>query len=183
MIKTIYLAGGCFWGMEHLIKGIKGVISTTVGYANGDKESNANYKTVCSGNTGFQETVKVTYDPSVVSLDFILFAYFSVVHVEQRNQQGNDIGTQYQAGVYYTNDEDLETINRIFDIEKNNEEFYVKCGKLVNFYDAEEYHQDYLDKNPNGYCHISFVDMNKIKNIKDTHINYTKPAKELIKEL
>ena len=184
MNKTIYLAGGCFWGMEHLMESIKGVVSTTVGYANGNSLEEANYKTVCLGNTRFRETVKVIYDSSIVSLDFILFAYFNVIHPEQKKQQGNDIGDQYQTGIYYIDEDSKKTIERIYNLEKSaQKEFYVEFKELENFYSAEEYHQKYLDKNPNGYCHISFSDINKITKIDASSFVYDKPSKEKIKEL
>ena len=149
--KTIYLAGGCFWGMEKLMQSIPGVIDVVSGYANGTNESDANYTTVCTGRTGFRETVRVTYDPNRVSLDQLLFAYFEVVDPTAVNRQGHDIGTQYQAGVYYSDTESQVSVERIFAIERARTlGFSVEAGPLLNFFPAEEYHQDYLDKNPDG---------------------------------
>ncbi|MBQ6720467.1 MAG: peptide-methionine (S)-S-oxide reductase MsrA, partial [Oscillospiraceae bacterium] len=101
---VIYLAGGCFWGLEQLMQSIPGVIDAQSGYANGTGEADANYSAVCAGDTGFRETVRVEYDPEQVSLDALLLAYFYVIDPTVQNRQGNDIGTQYQTGVYYTND-------------------------------------------------------------------------------
>ncbi len=102
--NVIYLAGGCFWGMEHLMQSIPGVIDAESGYANGTCEADADYKTVCKGENGFRETVRVEYDPEQVSLDALLLAYFYVIDPTVENRQGNDRGSQYQTGVYYTNE-------------------------------------------------------------------------------
>ena len=107
--NVIYLAGGCLWGREQLMQSIPGVIDAESGYANGTGEQDANYSAVCTGDTGFQETVRVEYDPEQVSLDALLLAYFYVIDPTVQNRQGNDIGTQYQTGVYYTNDAAKET--------------------------------------------------------------------------
>ena len=153
--NVIYLAGGCFWGMEQLMQSIPGVIDAQSGYANGTCEADATYQTVCKGGTGFRETVRVEYDPEQVSLDALLLAYFYVIDPTVQNRQGNDRGSQYQTGVYYTNDKVRETVERIADIERGrSEKFFVEIGPLKNYYPAEEYHQNYLEKNPNGYCHI-----------------------------
>ena len=111
--NVIYLAGGCFWGMEHLMQSIPGVIDAESGYANGTCEADADYKTVCKGETGFREAVRVEYDPGQVSLDALLLAYFYVIDPTVENRQGNDRGSQYQTGVYYTNESAKETVERI----------------------------------------------------------------------
>ena len=158
--NVIYLAGGCFWGIEQLMQSIPGVIDAQSGYANGSGEAEANYPIVSTGKTGFRETVRVEYDPEQVSLDALLLAYFYVIDPTVENRQGNDVGTQYQTGVYYTNDKAKETVERIAEIERSrSRSFKVEIGPLVNFYPAEEYHQDYLAKNPNGYCHIPLAEM------------------------
>ena len=158
--NVIYLAGGCFWGMEQLMQSIPGVIDAESGYANGTCEADADYKTVCAGNTGFRETVRVEYDPEQVSLDSLLLAYFYVIDPTVQNRQGNDRGSQYQTGVYFTNESARETVKRIAEIERGrSEKFFVEIGPLKNFYSAEEYHQNYLEKNPNGYCHIPRAEM------------------------
>ena len=157
---VIYLAGGCFWGMEQLMQSIPGVIDAQSGYANGTCEADADYRTICKGGTGFRETVRVEYDPEQVSLDALLLAYFYVIDPTVENRQGNDIGSQYQTGVYYTNDRARETVERIAEIERGrSKKFFVEIGPLKNYYPAEEYHQDYLEKNPNGYCHIPRTEM------------------------
>ena len=150
--NVIYLAGGCFWGMEQLMQSIPGVIDAESGYANGTCEADADYKTVCKGETGFREAVRVEYDPEQVSLDALLLAYFYVIDPTVQNRQGNDRGSQYQTGVYFTNESARETVKRIAEIERGrSEKFFVEIGPLKNYYPAEEYHQNYLEKNPNGY--------------------------------
>lgn len=155
--KTIYFAGGCFWGTEHYFKMIKGVIGTTVGYANSIME-NPSYKDVCSGDTLAAETVKVDYDPSLVSLEFLTRMFFHAIDPTSLNRQGNDIGTQYRTGIYYTDNEDLAEIYKVFEEQRSTTEgeIVVEVKALQNFYAAEDYHQDYLDKNPDGYCHLPF---------------------------
>lgn len=154
-IKEIYVAGGCFWGTEHYIKQVKGVISTEVGYANGITK-NPTYEEVCTDKTQFAETVHITYDPAVVSLEFLLHLYFKAIDPTSINRQGNDRGTQYRTGVYYADASDRPTIERVFADEQAHTtgKIAVELLPLKNFYTAEEYHQDYLDKNPMGYCHI-----------------------------
>lgn len=153
--KEIYLAGGCFWGTEHYFKQIDGVVNTEVGYANGYTE-NPTYKEVCTDKTGFAETVHVTYDPSKVSLRFLLEMYFKAINPTSINRQGNDRGTQYRTGVYYVDKEDEPIIRKTFEEEQKqiHGQLAVENLPLKNFYTAEEYHQDYLDKNPTGYCHL-----------------------------
>lgn len=161
MTKDIYFAGGCFWGTEHYFKQIAGVVLTEVGYANGNTES-PTYKDVCTDTTGFAETVHVVYDPDIVSLQFLTDMYFHAIDPTSLNQQGHDHGTQYRTGIYYTDADDLTTLSRVYDEkqEETKEKFVVELLPLRNFYRAEEYHQDYLDKNPDGYCHlpVSFFD-------------------------
>ena len=115
--RVIYLAGGCFWGMEHLMQSIPGVVDACSGYANGTGAADANYPTVCTGETGFRETVRVTYDPAQVSLEALLLAFFYVIDPTLLNQQGNDRGTQYQTGIYYTGETDRRTVERIVLLE------------------------------------------------------------------
>ena len=127
--NVIYLAGGCFWGMEQLMQSIPGVIDAESGYANGTCEADADYKTVCKGETGFRETVRVEYDPEQVSLDALLLAYFYVIDPTVQNRQGNDRGSQYQTGVYFTNERARETVKRIAEIERGrSEKFFVEIG-------------------------------------------------------
>ena len=165
--KVIYLAGGCFWGMQKAIDLLNGVLHTEVGYANGNKE-NPTYEEVCTGELDARETVKVIYDPEQISLEKILKAFFLCINPTQTNQQGNDIGSQYQTGVYYDDEEDLPIIEKVFEEKKKETfRFCVECAECKNFYTAEEYHQKYLDKNPTGYCHISKVELDEVKKLNE----------------
>ena len=156
MIREIYLAGGCFWGVEGYFKRIEGVKDTTCGYANG-KTANPSYEDVCRHNTGHAETVKVLFDTDVINLEDLLIYYFRIIDPVSVNKQGNDVGTQYRTGIYYTDESLLPVIKAAVEREqrKYNEKIAVEVLPLENFYSAEEYHQNYLDKNPNGYCHIN----------------------------
>lgn len=181
--NVIYLAGGCFWGLEHLMQSIPGVMDAQSGYANGTGESDANYQTVCNGDTGFRETVRVEYDPEQVSLDALLLAYFYVIDPTVQNRQGNDWGSQYQTGVYYTNERAKETVERIAAIERGRSQtFFVEIGPLINFYPAEEYHQNYLEKNPGGYCHIPREEIELFSRLRIDPGDYQKPAAETIRD-
>ena len=153
--KDIYLAGGCFWGTEHYFKQIEGVVNTEVGFANGHTE-NPSYEEVYTDTTGFAETVRVTYNPEVVSLEFLLQMYFKAIDPTSLNKQGHDEGTRYRTGIYYTHTEDLPIIEKVFaHVQKNFQQpLVVEKQPLENFYAAEAYHQDYLEKNPTGYCHL-----------------------------
>ena len=157
MTKEIYLAGGCFWGTEHYFKQIRGVISTEAGYANGNTIS-PTYEEVYTDTTGFAECVKICYDSDIVELRLLLEMYFRSIDPTSLNRQGNDVGTRYRTGIYYTTTDDLATIEEVYnDIQRIiGEELMVELEPLRSFYPAEEYHQDYLDKNPAGYCHIPF---------------------------
>ena len=180
---VIYLAGGCFWGLEHLMQSIPGVIDAKSGYANGTCKADADYETVCKGNTGFRETVRVEYDPEKVSLDALLLAYFYVIDPTVQNRQGNDVGSQYQTGIYYTNSMAKEVAQRIYDIEKSRRaKFFVEFEPLANFFLAEEYHQNYLEKNPDGYCHIPRDEIELFSKLKIDPGDYRKPAAESIRE-
>lgn len=169
-LKEIYLAGGCFWGTEHYFKQIDGVVDTEVGYANGTTE-NPTYKDVCTDKTGFAETVHVIYNPDKVSLKFLLEMYFKAIDPTSINQQGHDTGTQYRTGVYYADNTDEATISRVFDEEQKHIQgkIAVENLPLKNFYKAEDYHQDYLDKNPDGYCHLPKSLFEFARKAKDNH--------------
>lgn len=181
--NVIYLAGGCFWGIEKLMQSIPGVTDTESGYANGTGSSDARYDIVTKGRTGFRETVRVEYDPKKVSLDALLLAYFYVIDPTVSDQQGNDKGTQYQTGIYYTNDKAKETVERIAAVEKGrNDVFAVEIKPLINYYPAEDYHQDYLEKKPNGYCHIPHEEIKRFSRLTIDPGDYTKPAAETIRE-
>ena len=176
--NVIYLAGGCFWGMEQLMQSIPGVIDVESVYANGTCEADADYKTVCKGETGFRETVRVEYDPEQVSLDALLMAYFYVIDPTVQNRQGNDRGSQYQTGVYFTNESARETVKRIAEIERGrSEKFFVEIGPLKNYYPAEEYHRNYLEKNPGGYCHIPRAEMELFPGCASTRATIRSPRR------
>lgn len=154
-MKEIILAGGCFWGVEAYFKLIDGVQDTTVGYANGHKD-NPTYEEVCKKDTGHAEVVKVIYDNTLLSLERLLEAYFHIIDPTLLNRQGPDVGVQYRTGIYYTDHDDLDVIMAFVESEqeKYTEPIVTEVKPLMNFFDAESYHQDYLDKNPGGYCHI-----------------------------
>jgi peptide-methionine (S)-S-oxide reductase len=154
-MKEIALAGGCFWGVDEYFSRKKGVISTKAGYANGIKE-NPTYNEVCTGRTGHAEAVLVQYDESVITLAEVLEKFFKVIDPTILNRQGNDIGTQYRTGIYYMDEADIPAITAFIDSKRENykKPIVTEVLPLKNFYDAEEYHQDYLKKNPRGYCHI-----------------------------
>lgn len=157
MMKEIYLAGGCFWGVERFFKLLEGVTSTEVGYANGDSAlDGVSYEQVRTGTTGYAETVHVTYDPAVIGLDTLLAMYFLAIDPVSVNRQGEDEGPQYRTGIYYTDAADLETIDAKMaeNAALHYEPLAVEVAPLSVFHRAEEYHQDYLEKNPNGYCHL-----------------------------
>lgn len=155
MIKNIYLAGGCFWGTDHLFSLIEGVEKTEAGYAN-SLVPDPTYEMVCTGRTGAAETVEVVYDDSLVGLSELLFIYFRSIDPISLNRQGNDMGTQYRTGIYYTDSQDLPVIEAVTATiqRRYNKPLAVEVGPLHNFYPAEVYHQDYLYKNPGGYCHV-----------------------------
>lgn len=154
--KVIYLAGGCFWGTEHFIKQIQGVISTETGFANGHTE-HPTYKEVYTDTTGYAETVKVEYDADVADLRFLLELYFKAIDPTSLNKQGEDEGTRYRTGIYYTDCGDLPIIQQVFNevAQQYDLPLAVEVLPLSNYYAADEYHQDYLDKHPDGYCHLS----------------------------
>jgi peptide-methionine (S)-S-oxide reductase len=154
-MKEIYLAGGCFWGLQAFFDLRNGIIETIAGYANGNTE-NPTYELVCTNKTGYAETVFIRYDESKITLNKILEDFWKVIDPTLLNRQGGDIGTQYRTGIYYTDENDLDIIKKSLDNEqkKHHQPIVTEVEKLKNFYEAEEYHQKYLKKNPNGYCHI-----------------------------
>lgn len=155
-MDTIYFAGGCFWGTEHFMKQIPGVESTEVGYAN-SIVPDPTYKEVCTGRTEAAETVKVVYDPSKVSLSFLIRLYFMTIDPTSLNRQGGDSGTQYRTGIYYTDEAQKEVAkSELIKLSvRYDAPIVVELKPIENFYEAEDYHQDYLDKNPGGYCHVN----------------------------
>lgn len=153
--KQIYLAGGCYWGVEKYISGLKGVRETTVGFANGHVEA-PSYEQVKHEDTGHAETVKVVYDPEVLPLPVLLKLFYRIIDPTSVDRQGEDVGHQYRTGVYYTDEED-EVIVRASAAElekKVGAPLAMEVCPLKQFWTAEEYHQKYLDKNPGGYCHV-----------------------------
>lgn len=152
-VKVIHLAGGCFWGLEAYMQKLNGVEDAISGYANGKTENPSYYDLKTSGHA---ETVKVVYNPDIISLEDILAHYLRVVNPVSVNKQGNDVGTQYRTGIYYTDEADKTIIENILAKEqtKHDKPIAIEVEPLKQFYDAEEYHQDYLEKNPGGYCHI-----------------------------
>ena len=153
-MQTIYLAGGCFWGLQKFFDQFDGVLETEVGYANGP-DAAPSYQDVCN-DSGHAETVRIVYDEDKLSLEQLLAYYFMVIDPLSVNRQGHDEGIQYRTGIYYTSDGQLPVIRTVFDREqeKAGEKLAVVVEPLKNFFSAEEYHQHYLDKNPGGYCHI-----------------------------
>lgn len=166
MTQEIYFAGGCFWGVEHLFKLIDGVTDTQTGYANGHTSS-PTYEQVCTDATGFAETVKVVYDPLKVGLDFLLGIYFMAIDPTSLNKQGEDTGTQYRTGIYYVDPQDRPVIDN--QLEQVAERYFkpivVEVEPLRNFFPAEDYHQDYLEKNPSGYCHLPLELFAMVRNL------------------
>ena len=153
--QTIYLSGGCFWGVSAFFDKIKGVANVTCGYANGNIDF-PSYEKVCTGTTGFTEAVKVDYFSEKTELSKILKAFFAIINPLQKDGQANDIGSQYRTGIYYESENDLPIIMKIFNEEqkKYSSSFATEVFPLKNFFEAEDYHQHYLDKNPTGYCHL-----------------------------
>lgn len=154
-MKEIYLAGGCFWGTEHFFKQVNGVTATEVGYANGHTD-NPTYQQVCTHTTGHAETVHVTYDEAIVDLPFLLDLYFMAIDPTSVNKQGEDEGPQYRTGIYYVDPADRPAIEARLaaEAQRHSLPLAVEVKPLRCFYRAEDYHQDYLDKNPTGYCHL-----------------------------
>lgn len=154
-MKEIYLAGGCFWGLQAYFDLKDGINESEVGYANGNTKE-PTYEQVCTNNTGYAETVRIKYDDDKISLERVLELFWKVIDPTSLNKQGGDRGTQYRTGIYFTDDKDEAIINESVQNEakKYSKKIFTEVEKLKNFYSAEEYHQKYLEKNPNGYCHI-----------------------------
>ncbi len=184
-LKDIYYAGGCFWGVEAFLARVPGVYNAEVGYANGNTE-NPSYEDVCYKNTGHAETVYVQYDPDIISLEKLTEAFFTVINPTSINKQGNDKGAQYRSGIYYTNEADKPIIDAVVTSEQKmyDKPIVTEVLPLSNYYVAEDYHQDYLEKNPNGYCHISFDSLKDIEpevNVDPT--KYSKPSDDELRKI
>lgn len=154
--KTTF-AAGCFWGVEAYFKLVKGVVSTKVGYTGGAKE-NPTYKEVCTGKTGHAEAVEITFDPSVVTFDKLLDHFWNMHDPRSLNKQGGDVGTQYRSAIFF-HDKEQESV-AYNSKEKLEGMIVTQILPAKTFWDAEEYHQDYLTKNPGGYCHVDLSKVN-----------------------
>lgn len=154
-MKTIFLAAGCFWGAQHYLKQIRGVVETETGFANGDTE-NPTYEQVYTDRTGYAEAVRVVFDPEVLSLRKLVQLYFDCIEPTSVNQQGEDHGTRYRTGIYYIEEEDRQTIREVYDeVQRGySAPLAVEVEPIKNFFAADESHQDYLVKHPDGYCHL-----------------------------
>ena len=159
-MKEIFFAGGCFWGTEHFFSGVDGVVSAVSGYAQGraDFAGRPSYEQVYTDTTGFAETVKVCYKPERISLEMLADLYFDIIDPLSLNRQGHDEGTRYRTGVYYSDPADLPVLEAAFEraAKRVGQPIVVELEPLRNFFEAEERHQKYLDKNPDGYCHLPF---------------------------
>lgn len=159
MTKTevSYLAGGCFWGMEDLLRKIPGVTDVEVGYMGGETK-NATYNLVKTGTTNHAETVKITFDPAKLPFEELLVHFFKIHDPTTTNRQGNDIGTQYRSAIFFTSNEQKDAAERMIQrVDKSGvwkKPVVTQVVKAGDFWKAEDFHQDYLEKNPNGYtCH------------------------------
>lgn len=157
-MKEIYLAGGCFWGVEAYFQRLDGIASTDVGYANGNTE-NPTYEAVCRKNTGYAEAVHIQYDENIIALGELLQRYFRIIDPTTIDRQGGDVGNQYRTGIYYIDENDLPRIHEELDklSQRYDDKIQVEVEPLKNYYIAEEYHQNYLQKNPKGYCHVDIT--------------------------
>lgn len=155
--KNIILAGGCFWGTEEFLRRLPGVVNTYTAYANGNTIS-PTYEEVCTGETLHAEAVYVEYNPEIIDLAHLLYYFFKSFDPTELDKQGNDLGKQYRNGIYYLDEQDLDTINFVIKMvqEKYQEPLATEVLPLDNLSKAEEFHQDYLIKNPLGYCHVDF---------------------------
>lgn len=161
-MKTIVLAAGCFWGSQAYFRRLPGVIDTVVGYANGITP-NPVYSDVKNGGTGYAEAVQVRYDPTVISIETLLRHYFRIIDPTTLNRQGPDIGDNYRTGIFYSDPAEVKIIEAALMAEqkKYDRPIVTQVLPLKNFYRAEEYHQDYLEKNPGGYCHVDLSLLNR----------------------
>lgn len=176
-VCKIYLAGGCFWGMEGYFKRIKGILETEVGYANG-KTDETNYQLI--KETDHAETIKILFDENRISLEEVLDRFYMVIDPTSVNRQGNDIGRQYRTGIFYEDDNLRDRIERsLRNLQKHYEQkIAISLEKLENYVSAEDYHQDYLTKNPKGYCHINL----ELANEDMDKRTYKKPTEDFLRE-
>lgn len=180
-LREIYFAGGCFWGVEAYFERLPGVINVVSGYANGRTE-HPTYQQVIYANTGHAETVQVLYDPSQISLDDLLWHFFRIIDPTSLNRQGNDVGTQYRSGIYTTNAEERAHVAYALSLlqQQYDKPVVIENEPIEHFYLAEEYHQDYLQKNPGAYCHVDLNLLNEPLQ-KPTPI-FEKPSDELLRD-
>ncbi|MGI6092290.1 MAG: peptide-methionine (S)-S-oxide reductase MsrA [Veillonellaceae bacterium] len=157
-MKKIWLAGGCFWGVEAYFQQLKGVLDTTVGYGQGFTK-NPTYEEVCSGQTGHTEICEIIYDETILPLPKVLEHFFRIIDPTTLNRQGPDRGTQYRTGIYYNDSGDLPVIKEFVQKMQTgyDKPIVVEVEPIKNFSAAENYHQDYLMKTPGGYCHINLA--------------------------
>ena len=153
--KKAYFAGGCFWGTEHLLKDVEGVLATSVGYMGGHT-NNPTYNEICNGNTEHAETVEIEYDPSIINYEKLARFFFEIHDPTQLNRQGPDIGDQYRSAMFYSNDNEKEILENLIRILKGKGfDVATELAKAGTFWEGEDYHQDYYAKNgQTPYCHI-----------------------------
>lgn len=182
-LREIYYAGGCFWGVESYFSQVPGVESVTVGYANGTVD-HPTYQQVCTGSTGHAETVHLVYRPDRVSLKDLTEHFFQIIDPLAVNRQGNDVGDQYRSGIYYTDEADLEVLQSVLAAEqaRYTQPLQTELLPLRCYYLAEEYHQDYLEKNPGGYCHVDFSSLADFRQPIDPS-DYHRPADKDLRAL
>jgi methionine-S-sulfoxide reductase len=156
-VETAIFAAGCFWGVQEYFSRVKGVIKSESGYTGGTKK-NPTYEEVCTGKTGHAESVRVIFDPKVVSYDRLLQHFWELHDPTSLNKQGNDIGSQYRSAIFYTNPEQeihaRSSLEKLVKSGRYSQKIVTEILPAKEFYTAEEYHQNYLKKNPYGYCHI-----------------------------
>lgn len=183
-MTELWLAGGCFWGVQHALAQIPGVVNTSVGYANGTTE-NPSYHDVCTKNTGHVETVHVCFDPQVLSPKRLVQLFFTLIDPTTRDRQGPDRGSQYRTGIYYRDDALLPSIEAVVQAEQKNwdQPLVTEVKKLIRYDLAEEEHQHYLEKNPGGYCHIRPEKIQALaKSQRVDPTRYQKPTRQALKE-
>lgn len=182
MRKEVYLAGGCFWGVEKYFSLLKGVVATEVGYANG-KTENPTYEQVCSEDTGHAETVHIIYDSDILSLRFLLDTFYKIIDPTSLNKQGGDEGTQYRTGIYYVDSADLPIIQESLTLlqAELDKKVQIEVAPLKQYFTAEAYHQKYLDMHRSGYCHIPRKSMEDVAKLEPT--TYIKPERKTLKKV
>ncbi|ANU16475.1 peptide methionine sulfoxide reductase [Planococcus maritimus] len=184
-LEDIWFAGGCFWGVEAYMARIYGVYDVTSGYAGGTIED-PTYEEVLTGDTGYAETVHLRYDPERVSLEELLDRYFLIIDPTLVDQQGNDRGNQYRTAIFYDDPSAVSTIDEVITEEqkKYDKPIVTEVEPLTNYYLAENYHQDYLEKNPDGYCHVDFTSLEdqQVPQLIDP-ADYPKPDEEEIRAM